>query len=80
MYMYLLWVSLHESEHTVMMVLEVSVEQGRPSLVVSTVNGVTTSDQHVNTLHPTREGSKVKGRGQVGILSCSEDQRSSEEL
>ena len=51
------------------------VEQRGPALVVSTVNGMTTGDQHVNTLHPTREGRKVKGCGQVGILTgaCSEN-------
>ena len=76
--MYLLWVSLHEGEHAVVVVLEVGIEQRRPALVVSTVNGMTTGDQHVNTLNPTREGRKVKGCGQVGILTgaCIEDQRS----
>ena len=58
-----------------MVVLEVGIKQRRPALVVSTVNGMTTGDQHVNTLHPTREGRKVKGCGQVGILTgaCSEN-------
>jgi hypothetical protein len=60
-----------------MVILEVGVEQRRPALVVTAVNGVTTRDQHINTLHPTGEGRKVKGCGQVGILTCacSEDQR-----
>ena len=51
------------------------IEQRGPALVVSTVNGMTTGDQHVNTLNPTREGRKVKGCGQVGILTgaCSEN-------
>ena len=72
---YLLWISLHEGEHTVVVVLEVGVEQRGPALVVSAVNGMTTGDQHVNTLNPTREGRKVKRRGQVGILigACSEN-------
>ena len=61
-------VSPHESQDAVLVVLEVCIEQRRPSPVITTLHLVLVSQEGLHTLHPPRHGSQVKGRGTVIVL------------
>lgn len=57
------WLGPHECQHTVLVVLKVSVEQRWPSLRISAVHRVAVGYQHLHTSYPPRQCSKVEGGG-----------------
>ena len=63
---HLLRLGLHESQHAVIVLLEVCVEKRRPSSRVTAVNAMAARDELLHAADPARQGGQVQ-RGRAAL-------------